>query len=431
MASAEWTLAPHATIPRGLPVLVCILDGWGENAVNDEYNACHAASTPNVDALRAKGAAHWRTVRAHGPAVGLPTWDDMGNSEVGHNALGAGQLIDQGARLVDKALSDGSLFKQAGWQYISSAFKDHTVHFIGLLSSGGVHSRANQLYQRACPRRRRARPPARVSAAAGSCCCCGAEAREGAAAARRRLSGMPQCGGRLTCAGAPFPPRAAVLKGCADSGVKRVRVHILLDGRDVPDGSSVADTTELQKARSHARRLRAAPARSRRPRRRRAGCLPCAARCEAHAARRRSLHSFGSRFALFGCTLLQASRAAARHRQVLTELGAAGCDARIASGGGRMYITMDRCAARRVPAPCCVHSTDTPALCRSYEADWSMVQRGWAAHVLGRAEHSYTECVRAPALRSTRAQPRSRRAARPWCSAQPHRGHQRAAQGSL
>ena len=150
MASDGWALAPHPVIPRGLPVLVCILDGWGENEIKDEYNACHAASTLNVDKLRAVGASRWRTVRAHGPAVGLPTWDDMGNSEVGHNALGAGQLIDQGARLVDKALATGTLFEQDGWKYISSAFKDHTVHFIGLLSSGGVHSRADQLYARAC-----------------------------------------------------------------------------------------------------------------------------------------------------------------------------------------------------------------------------------------------------------------------------------------
>ena len=146
----EWQLKPHGVIPTGLPVLVCILDGWGENEVKDEFNATHAAATPHVDALRACGPTRWRTVKAHGPAVGLPTWDDMGNSEVGHNALGAGQLIDQGARLVDRALKDGSLFQQAGWQYISAAFQDNTVHFIGLLSSGGVHSRANQLYQRAC-----------------------------------------------------------------------------------------------------------------------------------------------------------------------------------------------------------------------------------------------------------------------------------------
>ena len=147
---AEWQLKPHPTIPQGLPVLVCILDGWGENEVKDEFNATHAAATPHVDALRALGPSRWRTVKAHGPAVGLPTWDDMGNSEVGHNALGAGQLIDQGARLVDRALADGSLFQHGGWKYISAAFEAHTVHFIGLLSSGGVHSRANQLHQRAC-----------------------------------------------------------------------------------------------------------------------------------------------------------------------------------------------------------------------------------------------------------------------------------------
>jgi hypothetical protein len=205
MASAEWALAPHAAIPRGLPVLVCILDGWGENAINDEYNACHAASTPNVDALRAKGPGRWRTVRAHGPAVGLPTWDDMGNSEVGHNALGAGQLIDQGARLVDKALSDGSLFKQAGWQYISSAFKEHTVHFIGLLSSGGVHSRANQLYQRACPRDRAARGRVRGRAAAAMLGALSGWRRGG----RRSDNCCPNCGRRLTVQRRACPAAAA------------------------------------------------------------------------------------------------------------------------------------------------------------------------------------------------------------------------------
>ena len=55
---------------------------------------------------------------------------------------------------------------------------------------------------------------------------------------------------------------------------------------------------------------------------------------------------------------------------MLTELRAGGVDARVASGGGRMYITMDR-----------------------YEADWAMVQRGWAAHVLGEAEHNFTKRV--------------------------------------
>jgi len=119
-----------------------------------------------------------------------------------------------------------------------------------------------------------------------------------------------------------------VLRGAARSGAKRVRVHILLDGRDVPDGSSVADTAELE--------------------------------------------------------------------SVLSELRALGCDARVGSGGGRMHITMDR-----------------------YEADWAMVQRGWAAHVLGEAEHQFAECA-LRLLRAARA-----RAHAP----QPGRGGHGAAQG--
>lgn len=146
--ASEWELKPHPVIPKGKPVLLCILDGFGENEVKDEYNAVHTGKTPFIDKLR-EVAGRFRSVKAHGPAVGLPTWDDMGNSEVGHNALGAGQLIEQGARLVDKALSTGSLYGNDGWKYISSAFEKNTVHFIGLLSSGGVHSRQDQLEHRA------------------------------------------------------------------------------------------------------------------------------------------------------------------------------------------------------------------------------------------------------------------------------------------
>jgi hypothetical protein len=75
-------LAPHPVIPRKKPVLVCILDGWGENPVKDGFNACHVAKTPTMDSLAAKGSAYYRSVLAHGPAVGLPTDQDMGNSEV-------------------------------------------------------------------------------------------------------------------------------------------------------------------------------------------------------------------------------------------------------------------------------------------------------------------------------------------------------------
>ena len=75
-------LAAHPVIPQKKPVLVCILDGWGENPIKDEYNACHVAKTPTMDALAAKGSSYYRSVLAHGPAVGLPTDQDMGNSEV-------------------------------------------------------------------------------------------------------------------------------------------------------------------------------------------------------------------------------------------------------------------------------------------------------------------------------------------------------------
>lgn len=179
-------LGPHPTIPKAPgPVLVCILDGWGENPYQDKYNAVHVAETPCTDKLKASGPSRWRTIRAHGTAVGLPTDADMGNSEVGHNALGSGQVIDQGARLVDIALDTGSMYDMPGWKYISQAFAEHTVHFIGLLSDGGVHSRYNQL--------------------------------------------------------------AVMMKGAAERGAKRIRVHILTDGRDVPDGSSIQFIETLEK----------------------------------------------------------------------------------------------------------------------------------------------------------------------------------------
>lgn len=238
---ADMTLAPHPSIPKpDGPVMVCILDGWGVN-VEDEYNAVYSAETPCTDALRSV-PRRYRTVKAHGTAVGLPSDADMGNSEVGHNALGSGQVVDQGARLVDIALETGKMFEGAGWKLISQAFPEHTVHFIGLLSDGGVHSRYDQL--------------------------------------------------------------VGCVRGAVERGAKRVRVHVLTDGRDVPDGSSVQFVSQLQ--------------------------------------------------------------------EDLAALAAKGCDARIASGGGRMNITMDR-----------------------YEADWSMVKRGWDAHVLGKAPHSFSDAVTA------------------------------------
>jgi 2,3-bisphosphoglycerate-independent phosphoglycerate mutase len=274
-------LAPHPVIPKKKPVLVCILDGWGENKIKDEYNACHVSKSPTMDALAAKGPDYYRTVLAHGPAVGLPTDQDMGNSEVrdathlgnirenmpchpvpsapprklgrfltvpvslllaqvGHNALGAGKIIAQGAALVDIALAEKSIFSDPGWEYIKPAFAANTLHIITLLSSGGVHSRYDQL--------------------------------------------------------------KGIMDGAVADGCKKLRLHVLTDGRDVPDNSCheymatlVADLAKLE-----------------------------------------------------------------------------GCDAKVASGGGRMKVTMDR-----------------------YEADWPMVERGWRAHVLGEAPNKFTDPVEA------------------------------------
>ncbi|KAK3271900.1 hypothetical protein CYMTET_19775 [Cymbomonas tetramitiformis] len=237
----DFALTESGVVPTKKPVLVCVLDGWGVNPITDEWNAVHCAETPTYDALT-KVEGRFTTVAAHGPAVGLPTWDDMGNSEVGHNALGSGQLIAQGARLVDGALADKSIFTEEGWNYIKPAFASNTVHLIALLSSGGVHSRFDQI--------------------------------EG------------------------------IMRGAAKDGAKKIRMHVLLDGRDVPDGSSIQYMTDLEK--------------------------------------------------------------------VLSELRAAGCDAQVASGGGRMHMTMDR-----------------------YEADWAMVKRGWDAHALGEAPHKFKDPVEA------------------------------------
>ena len=183
-AEAEWALKPTNVIPRGKPFLVCVLDGWGENKIKDEYNAVSSTPTPCYDALSAV-QGRFRTVKAHGPAVGLPTWDDMGNSEVGHNALGSGQLIDQGARLVDRAIETEAMFEGDGFKHIAQAFDANTLHVITLLSDGGVHSRLNQ--------------------------------------------------------------SQALMLGAAKRGAKKIRLHVLLDGRDVPDGTSINFLEEANK----------------------------------------------------------------------------------------------------------------------------------------------------------------------------------------
>jgi len=216
------------------PVVLCILDGvgLGDGGAGD---AVAAARTPTLDRLMASHP--WRPIRAHGTAVGLPTDGDMGNSEVGHNALGAGRVFDQGAKLVDIGIRDGTAFGET-WRWLIGG---GTLHLLGLLSDGNVHSHVDHLL-------------------------------------------------------------ALVARADAD-GVERLRVHVLTDGRDVGERTAPGYIAQLEGA-----------------------------------------------------------------------LEATGRDYRIASGGGRMHITMDR-----------------------YEADWAMVERGWACHVdgVGRRFASASEAISA------------------------------------
>jgi len=218
-------------------ILLVVMDGIGfsTSGVGD---AVAKANTPTLDRL----LAEYPNVRlkAHGAAVGLPSDDDMGNSEVGHNALGCGQIYSQGAKLVNESIQSGKMYESDAWKKIVGADgnppagrlpSSPTLHFIGLLSDGNVHSNINHLLD--------------------------------------------------------------MLKRAKDDGVKSAKAHILLDGRDVP-ATSALDYVEKLEA-------------------------------------------------------------------VMSELNATGgFNASIASGGGRMKITMDR-----------------------YQADWAMVERGWNTHVKG------------------------------------------------
>ncbi len=209
------------------PLVFVVMDGVG---ITDEVtgNAVKAAYTPFLDEAL-KSSPHL-LMKAHGLAVGLPTDDDMGNSEVGHNALGCGQIYAQGAKLVNESIANGLIFESETWHELVDYAKDHTMHFIGLLSDGNVHSHIKHL--------------------------------------------------------------KALISQAKKEGLKNVRVHALLDGRDVPAKSALEYVDDL----------------------------------EAHMA---SLNDEN----FFAC---------------------------IASGGGRMKVTMDR-----------------------YQAQWEMVELGWKTHVLG------------------------------------------------
>ena len=139
-------LKPSHRIPVSPgPLLLVVLDGVGVG-LKDDGDATFLARTPVLDALT--GSSAYRLIRAHGTSVGLPSDDDMGNSEVGHNAMGAGRIYDQGARLVNKAIATGDIFRSPGWESIRKRCLGHggALHLIGLLSDGNVHSHETHLH---------------------------------------------------------------------------------------------------------------------------------------------------------------------------------------------------------------------------------------------------------------------------------------------
>ena len=222
------------------PVVLVIMDGVGYGKYADG-DAVKASRMANLDWLTAN-SPHTQ-LKAHGTAVGLPSDADMGNSEVGHNAMGCGRVFAQGAKLVSGAIASGSMFEGATWKKLIAAVKANNgaLHFIGLLSDGNVHSHQDHL--------------------------------------------------------------KAMIAQAYKEGVQKLRVHALLDGRDVDPTSALDYITPMEEY----------------------------------------LASF------------------------------ARVDYCIASGGGRMYITMDR-----------------------YNANWDMVERGWKAHVLGQGRQfaSATDAVK-------------------------------------
>ncbi len=126
------------------PLILIIMDGFGIRE-SSQGNAIKAASTPELDALFSK----YPTIKigASGEDVGLPN-GQMGNSEVGHTNIGAGRIVYQDLTRISKTIKDGNFFKNEGLTSAMRAVKENnsSLHLMGLLSDGGVHSHVEHLY---------------------------------------------------------------------------------------------------------------------------------------------------------------------------------------------------------------------------------------------------------------------------------------------
>ena len=181
--------------PRG-PVVLAILDGVGIGSCK-EGDIVSRANTPTLDWLLQNTLSV--KLKAHGTAVGMPSDADMGNSEIGHNAIGCGRVFAQGARLVNESIESRTLFEGEVWKELIENVVQHDsrLHFIGLFSDGNVHSHIDHL--------------------------------------------------------------EALLTEAQRSGVKSARVHALLDGRDVPSTSALTRVRYIRCARPSACRYSSAP----------------------------------------------------------------------------------------------------------------------------------------------------------------------------
>lgn len=138
------SLKKHAKFAgRNGPVVILVADGVGV-APAGPSNAVTEANTPTLDKLAAQ--ALYTELAAHGTAVGLPSDDDMGNSEVGHNALGAGRIFAQGAKLVNQAIDSGEVYQTSVWQDAIAHGRNNTLHLLGLHSDGNIHAHTQHLY---------------------------------------------------------------------------------------------------------------------------------------------------------------------------------------------------------------------------------------------------------------------------------------------
>ncbi len=132
---------------RPRPVVLIVRDGWGRNPhpEHDDFNAIHLASTPRCDALLRNYP--WTLIRTSGEDVGLPA-GTMGNSEVGHQNLGAGRIVDQESVRITKACREGTLFDNEVLVSAVDGARDRgrAVHFFSIASEAGVHGLLSHLY---------------------------------------------------------------------------------------------------------------------------------------------------------------------------------------------------------------------------------------------------------------------------------------------